>query len=137
MTPIKKAIFPKLTGSMLSVQHCCRYSKITYYLGGYDASQQILLEVQEVIASNYDSIENAYEFFLSIENQIYPSNTQVSYHGFQKALEALLPKRFTTQQITYLWNSCSLDKKSLSLRAFTEKFNNKKFTGSSYLGLSK
>jgi len=104
---------------------------------GYDASQQILLEVQEVIASNYDSIDNAYEFFLSIENQIYPNNTQVSYPGFQKALEALLPKRFTSQQITFLWNSCSLDKRTLSLRTFTEKFNNKKFTGSSYLGLSK
>ena len=65
------------------------------------------------------------------------SNQEVSFNGFQKAIEALLPKRFTSQQINFLWNSCSLNKKHLSFRAFNEKFNNKKFTGSSYLSLSK
>jgi len=90
--------------------------------------------VQEVISSNYNSIENAYEFFVSMET---PSSTDVSFRGFQKAIEALLPKRFTSQQIDFLWNTCSSDKKYLSFRSFNEKFNSKKFTGSSYLNLSK
>lgn len=99
---------------------------------GYNVQNQVLLEVQEALTTNYSDIENAFEFFISHESQINTEATEITYQGFQKAIEALLPRRFDNSDMNYLWNKCSADKNVITFRRFSTLFANKNFTGTSY-----
>jgi len=113
------------------------WSNIYIYLGGYSARRQILSEVQEAIRTNYNDIESAFNFFLSHEHQFNPSIKTVSFYGFQKALHALLPKRFDENEIKFLWSICSFDNETLNFRQFIEKFDKKQFNGTSSIAFNK
>lgn len=98
---------------------------------------QTLQEVQEVLNANYNDLHSAFEFFLSHEQKTRTQAKDVSYPGFQKAIESLIPKRFDVNDIIALWKACSGGSGNLTFDKFQQLFDNNRFTGSHYISPEK
>lgn len=109
----------------------------TNAFGSYSFKTQVLQEVQEALNANYNDIKSAFDFFLSHEQEINPNAKDITYKGFQKAIHALIPKRFDNVEIDFMWKKCSGGLERVGLNKFEILFDNKKFTGSRYVSASK
>lgn len=105
--------------------------------GTYSFKNQVINEVQEALNANYNDIQSAFEFFLSHEQEISKSARDITFQGFYKAINSLIPKRFDTNEIDYMWKKCSSGAEAVGLAKFQNVFDNKKFTGSRYVSTNK
>jgi hypothetical protein len=97
----------------------------------------MLSEVQEALNANYSDVQSSFEFFLSHESEIGQLKKELSFTGFQKSIQALIPKRFEKNEITYLWNKYTDSNGNVDFNKFQSIFDNKKFNGSRYISSSR
>ena len=94
-------------------------------------------EVQEALNSNYNDIEGAFEFFLSHEQEYNRNNNEITYTGFSKGINALLPSRFDNKEVEFIWRKFTEGMRSLTIQQFQLLFDTKKFSGSRIVSTSK
>jgi len=97
----------------------------------------MLAEVQESLNANYSDIQSSFDFFLSHESEINQLRKQIGFDGFEKGIQALIPKRFDKSEIKFLWNKYTSTSGVLDFNQFQKIFDNKKFNGSKYISSSK
>jgi len=105
--------------------------------GGYSFKNQALFEVQEALNANYSDVQNAYDYFLGYEQETNPLAKEFTLTGFQKAIQALIPKRFDNQDIQFLWRKFSEGAITITFAKFNQLFGNNRFTGSRYISSHK
>lgn len=105
--------------------------------GGYSFKNQAFDEIQEAINANHSNAKNAFQFFLSHEQEINPQAKEITYSGFQKAINDLIPKRFEANDLSLLWKKCAEEAQCISINRFEQLFDNNKFTGSQYVSPTK
>lgn len=109
----------------------------TNAFGAYSFKNQVISEVQEALNANYNDIQSAFESFLSHEQEINKSAKDITFQGFYKAINSLIPNRFDTNEIDFMWKKCSGGAEVVGLAKFQNGFDNKKFTGSRYVSTNK
>ena len=62
----------------------------------------MLEELQSTVASSFSSPRAAYKFFLKNASRLGEQKT-ISYQGFVRSLESLLPKRYTLKMFQHFW----------------------------------
>jgi len=105
--------------------------------GGYSFKNQALFEVQEALNANYSDVQNAYDYFMGYELETNPHAKEFTFNGFQKAIQALIPKRFDNQEIQFLWKKFSEGAITITFGKFNQLFGNNRFTGSRYISSQK
>ena len=100
---------------------------------------------------NFSDITNAYDYFASqgmtnkqvnkdkaiSKETIKQVSKEITKAQFEKAIDAILPKRFGTSEMTYLWRKSSNDLDAINFKRFMEVFGHLKFSGTSYAVLAK
>jgi hypothetical protein len=56
------------------------------------------------------------------------ADCELGYKEFSAALESLLPKRFLTNEVKFLWEKITQNGESLNFALFSSFLNNNKFT---------
>jgi len=83
----------------------------------------MLEELQSTVASSFSSPKAAYNFFL--KNALrYNKQKTISFKGFVRSLESLLPKRYTLKMFKHFWNQCAGDSKEINFSDFCILFDN-------------
>ena len=72
---------------------------------------------------------DAFEFFISNESSLNSLGKELGYAAFKATLNSLLPKRFDTNEINWLWNKCSGAAETLDYGRFIIAFDCNKFMG--------
>lgn len=99
-------------------------------IGGYNSKNQYINEIIEVLNSQFSGVSDAFEYFLSQDTQLNQISHELSITGFKNAIEAILPKRFSTDDINFIWKKISLGANSVTSMKFAQVFDNHKYTGS-------
>lgn len=103
-------------------------------LGTFSYSSNCLQELKDAIRSNFSDVKVAFDYFLSFHSG--PPPDKISLKDFEKALEAVIPKRFTKKETSSIWKQLFRDSSFISFREFKEHFELNKFM-SSFAGSSK
>lgn len=106
-------------------------------LGKYDFNSQICKEVQEALSVNFYDINTAFEFFLSQESESNFKDKKLTFSGFEKGIQSLLPSRFGKEELEYLWKGCCKNYSTLNFSRFQNIFDNNKFTGVQHISSNK
>jgi hypothetical protein len=95
---------------------------------------------------NFSDVTNAYDFFAS-QGMTHKNgkhdkheklvSKEITHAQFEKAIHAILPKRFGTSEMTYLWRKSSNDFDAINFKRFMEVFGQLKFSGTSYAVLAR
>jgi len=105
--------------------------------GTYSFKNQVISEVQEALNANYNDLYSAFEFFLSHEQETNKNAKDITLASFHKAINSLIPKRFDSTEIDFMWKKCSGGAEVVGIDKFQNLFDNKKFTGSRYISNTK
>ena len=94
-------------------------------LGTFSYSASCLQEVKDSIRSNFSDVKVAFDYFLTFHTGTPPE--KISIKDFEKALEAIIPKRFIKKDIQWLWKKLFSDNSFISFREFREAFDDNRF----------
>jgi len=107
--------------------------KSEYLKGKHDFKNEIINEVQEALNANYNDINTAFNFFISQESSTNQQEKKLTFSGFQKGIQALLPSRFDKNELNLLWKTFSENSSSINVNRFQQLFDKQKFTGAQYV----
>jgi Ca2+-binding EF-hand superfamily protein/nucleoid DNA-binding protein len=97
-------------------------------LGTFSYSSNCLSEVKDAIRSNFADIKTAFDYFLSFHSG--PPPEKISLKDFEKALEAIIPKRFNKKELSLIWKQIFSDSSFISFREFRDQLDLNRFMSS-------
>lgn len=97
-------------------------------LGTFSYSSNCLQEVRDAIRSNFSDVKVAFDYFLSFHSGTPPD--KIGVKDFEKAIEALMPKRFVKKEVAGIWKQVFRENSFVSFREFREHFEFGKFMSS-------
>jgi hypothetical protein len=83
--------------------------------GGFDWEGQMTLEVVDYVRAHFKTPKEAYSFFSGAKGEI-------RFEEFTKAVENMLPNRFTSGDMTLLWRKIAGGHESLGRKEFVQAF---------------
>ena len=98
----------------------------------------MLSEIQNVIYTNFNDIHSAFLYFVKHEKKGNGLSTSsllskfqsLTYENFAESINSLLPKRFTSADISFVWKKLTKGAQTLNYSAFCELFESNKFKSS-------
>ena len=97
-------------------------------LGSFSYSSNCLQEVKDSIRSNFADIKAAFDYFLSFHSG--PPPDKISLKDFERALEAIMPKRFNKKELASIWRQVFNDSSFISFREFRDQLDLNQFLSS-------
>lgn len=83
----------------------------------------------EALNTQFSDVVDAFEYFLSHEQNLNQLKRELSFTGFKSALDAILPKRFNTADLEFVWKKLSPGSDPVTITKFTQVFDNRKYSG--------
>lgn len=96
--------------------------------GGFNWHQQLVVELENLIACSFIDIESAYEYF-----QVIGKSKDITYTSFEKAVNSLRGSKLKDKEARYLWKYFTDNQRVLDYDKFTIVFSTITFSGTSSL----
>ena len=93
----------------------------TLCLGTFNYSTSCLQEVKDAIRSNFSDVKTAFDYFLTYHTETPPD--KISLKDFEKAVEAIIPKRFSKKDFLNLWKKIFFSNTFIAFNEFREVFD--------------
>ena len=108
----------------------CYLSKEDWELcfGLFNYSSNCLQEVKDSIRSNFADIKTAFDYFLSFHSG--PPSDKINLKDFERALEAIIPKRFSKNELASIWRQVFNDSPFITFRVFQDQLGSNQFLSS-------
>lgn len=95
-------------------------------LGTFNYSTSCLQEVKDAIRSSFSDVKTAFEYFLTFHTGTPPD--KISLKDFEKAVEAIIPKRFGRKDFSSLWKKLFFDSSFITFKDFQSVFDDIRYT---------
>jgi Ca2+-binding EF-hand superfamily protein len=92
---------------------------------GHQSKLLSLQELKDTLRANFADMESAFDFFLSFHLTQPPGKLQLS--EFEAAIDSLIPRRFSKQDIRALWQSIAHDRSYIDFKEFAAAFSDLRF----------
>ena len=92
---------------------------------GHQSKVQSLQELKDTLRANFADMESAFDFFLSFHLTQPPGKLILS--EFETAIDSLIPRRFSKQDIRALWQSIAHDRSYVDFKEFAAAFSDLRF----------
>lgn len=94
------------------------------YLGSYNWDNQIFVEFKNILAQNFTTIESTFFHFCKVYNEesklVPDDSSSFSFTEFAEGLSALVPNRFSKQEISLLWGKVTRKNSEVSYARFKD-----------------
>jgi len=74
---------------------------------------------------------------MSQELETNSQEKKMTFSGFQKGIQAILPLRFDKNDLEFLWEKISENSSSVNFTKFQQVFGNNQFAGTQYVSPNK
>lgn len=92
---------------------------------GHDSNSQIVKELKDAVRTNFKDPQAAFDYFLSYKQS--QTFGKVDFLEFEKAVNSLIPSRFTRTEIEKLWEKIARGKSMLGFEDFGKSFESARF----------
>lgn len=100
------------------------YADFEEAFGNYNWNSQLLSEIQDVICSNFNDPNAAFQYFIkhgeNSSHQLLVKYQNITYQSFFDSINSLLPKRFTSANTKSLWRKLVKDAETLNYSDFCD-----------------
>ena len=92
---------------------------------GYQWQDQIMKELKDAVRANFADIRTAFDFFASF--QVEGNNEYISKAEFERGIKALIPSRFQSADVNFMWKSLNSSREHMHFSDFKSAFGDTKF----------